>query len=66
LKVGEGSRETFSTSGTVETIPILHKTREQMISNSTFSIMKTQTLLRKSQRNQRNGRGEDNSAFKLS
>jgi hypothetical protein len=64
LRAGEGSKETSNITGIVEIIPIHHKTRELMTSSFTSFIMKTLILLRKLQKNQKNGREEDNSAFK--
>jgi len=65
LRAGERSKEIFSTTGTVEIIHILHKMKEQMISNSTTFSMKTLILWKKLQKNPRNGKEEDNNACKL-
>jgi hypothetical protein len=65
LRVGEGSKETFSTTGTVEIIHILHKMKEQMISNSTSSLMKILIHWKRLQKNQKNGKEEHSKECKL-
>jgi hypothetical protein len=63
LRVGEESKETFNITGIAEITPSPHKMKEQMISNSTSSITKTQTHWKRSQKHHISGEEKGDNSF---